>query len=161
MSLVVRQAVQTKPDVPADLIPFRMAAAVLVHDVNLVVTHLLQTGVLFIVLVTAIVVMTELSNLVMPDAVVPAVRLLLAIMIMKIQKVEALTLLRIRLIAVMTAFVGNMATMALVSCLLALQKLQHVLLQEEQQDIVGVKWLMALLLERMHYIIVNRYKKCE
>lgn len=92
---------------------------------------------------------------------VPAVRLLLAIMIMKIQKVEALTLLRIRLIAVMTAFVGNMATMALVSCLLALQKLQHVLLREEQQDIVGVKWLMALLLERMHCIIVNRYKKCE
>ena len=43
-----------------------------------VVTHLLQTGVLFIVLVTAIVVVTELSNLVMPDAVVPAVRLLLA-----------------------------------------------------------------------------------
>ena len=82
-------------------------------------------------------------------------------MIMKIQKVEALTLLRIRLIAVMTAFVGNMATMALVSCLLALQKLQHVLLREEQQDIVGVKWLMALLLERMHCIIVNRYKKCE
>ena len=40
-----------------------------------VVTHLLQTGVLFIVLVTAIVVVTELSNLVMPDAVVPGARL--------------------------------------------------------------------------------------
>ena len=66
MSLVVRQAVQMKQDVPADLIPFLMAAAVLVHDVNLVVTHLLRTGVLFIVLVTAIVVVMELSNLVIP-----------------------------------------------------------------------------------------------
>ena len=70
MRLVVRQAVQTKPDVPADLIPFRMAAAVLVHDVNLVVTHLLQTGVLFTQPVTAIVVVTELSNLVIHVAAV-------------------------------------------------------------------------------------------
>ena len=60
MRLVVRQAVQTKPDVPADLIPFRMAAAVLVHDVNLVVTHLLQTGVPSTQPVTAIAAKTEL-----------------------------------------------------------------------------------------------------
>ena len=70
MRLVVRQAVQTKPDVPADLIPFLMAAAVLVHDVNLVVTHLLQTGVPSTQPVTAIAAKTELSNLVIHVAAV-------------------------------------------------------------------------------------------
>ena len=60
MSLVVHQAVQMKQDVPAVRRLFRMAAAVLVDDVNLVVTHLLQTGVPFTQPVTAIVVVTEL-----------------------------------------------------------------------------------------------------
>ena len=68
MRLVVRQAVQTKPDVPADLIPFRMAAAVLVHDVNLVVTHLLQTGVPSTQPATGIAAKTGLSILVIHAA---------------------------------------------------------------------------------------------
>ena len=55
-----------------DLIPFLMAAAVLVHDVNLVVTHLLQTGVLFTQPVTAIVVKTEPWNHAILNVVVPA-----------------------------------------------------------------------------------------
>ena len=72
MSLVVHQAVQMKQDVPAVRRLFRMAAAVLVHDVHLAVTHLLRTGVPFTQLVMAIVVVTELSNLVTPVVVVPA-----------------------------------------------------------------------------------------
>ena len=70
MSLVVHQAVQMKQDVPAVRRQFLMAAAVLVHDVNLVVTHLLQTGVLFTQPVTAIAVKTEQFNLVTADVVV-------------------------------------------------------------------------------------------
>ena len=72
MSLVVHQAVQMKQDVPAVRRLFRMAAAVLVHDVNLVVTHLLQTGVLFTQPVTAIAAKTVLLILVTHVAVVPA-----------------------------------------------------------------------------------------
>ena len=56
--------------VPADLIRFLTAVAELAHDVNLVVTPLLLTGVPFIQPVTAIAVKTEQFNLVTADVVV-------------------------------------------------------------------------------------------
>ena len=75
MSLVVHQAVQMKQDVPAVRRLFRMAAAVLVDDVNLVVTHLLQTGVPSTQPAMATAVKTEQSLLVILDAAVPDARL--------------------------------------------------------------------------------------